>query len=216
VKEYCGGVTWHCTWSTRRRINIAVPATCKLSLVVECHQLIMPSVNCTTIRTPSLPWVVPLHYLVRDAGTIKGYRVATISIDLQLSCRLCLWLPTDWSIILVVAICVIFYAIAMALSFPYLSSLHASSRFSIWFGIRFTIWHLIPRMIGCVYPYLTIHYEPSSTNCLTTASLPFSLTRQEPLQRRTRVEYLLFDTRHAGTSKRSNLEAWIQETWNLH
>jgi hypothetical protein len=34
---YCGGVTWHCTWSTRRRINIAVPATCKLSLVVKCQ-----------------------------------------------------------------------------------------------------------------------------------------------------------------------------------
>ena len=35
--EYCGGVTWHCTWSTRRRINIAVLATCTLSLVVKCQ-----------------------------------------------------------------------------------------------------------------------------------------------------------------------------------
>jgi len=154
----------------------------------------------------------PYMFLVSDAGTIKGYRVATISIDSQSSRRLCLCLPTDRSIILVVAIRVIFYAIAIALSFPYLSSLRASSRFGIWFGIRFTIWHTSQSRL----PLFDTSPRTSYYDCLAMASLPFSLTRQEPLRSRTRVEYLLFDTRRVQTSKRSNLEAWIQETWNLH
>jgi hypothetical protein len=59
--EYCGGVTCACTWSTRRRINIAVLATCKLSPAVKCQ-----STNASPFALPPFIWLyalpTPLQY----------------------------------------------------------------------------------------------------------------------------------------------------------
>jgi len=68
-----------CTCPKRRNINIAVPANCILSPVVNWS-----SVNkCITICTPSIYGCIngspcTPTYLVCDAGTINGYRVAII------------------------------------------------------------------------------------------------------------------------------------------
>jgi len=61
-RDECGGVTWHCTWSTRRRINIAVPATCKLSSVVECHQTIAPPFALPPFMVVSIGALALLQY----------------------------------------------------------------------------------------------------------------------------------------------------------
>ena len=72
---YCGGVTCACTCPKRRNISIAIQDTCTLSSSVN---------KCITICTPSIHLVVrlanPITYLVSDAGTINGYRVATIPL----------------------------------------------------------------------------------------------------------------------------------------
>jgi len=53
--------------------------------VIQDSYTLSSSVNkCITICTPSIQWLYrlanPLTYLVRDAGTINGYRVATIPL----------------------------------------------------------------------------------------------------------------------------------------
>jgi hypothetical protein len=80
--------------------------------------------------------------------------------------------------------------------------------FYIRFGIRFGLWsheHSILQVVD-------IRFDSTTTNlllhdCLATASLPFSLTRQEHPTKTNTSRILLFDTRRVGTSKRSNLEA---------
>ena len=126
----------------------------------------------------------PITYLVSDAGTIKGYRVATISWFADKSaccCRRCRYFYR-------LSCCIASYAIAMA--FLYTSSSHASIQFSIRFQ---GIWHRA-RTIGRVYPYSTLYHEPF-TNCLTTASLPSSLIRREHPTKTNTSRILLFDTR---------------------
>ena len=99
----------------------------------------MPVNKGITICTPSIYLVVsPCHlitYLVSDAGTVKGYRVATIILVRKQECVL---LPSLLLFYRYLYRCrIASYAIAMASSFPYTSSSHASIQFSIWFGIRF-------------------------------------------------------------------------------
>ena len=143
-------------------------------------------------------------FLVSDAGTINGYRVATIPLIRSQVVAFAIH-PTDRSS----PSCYVLrhsYGISLYLELAREHSIQHSIQCSTLRLIRCSIRHSI-RSIGRVYPYLTLHHEPSSTNCLAMESLPFSLTRQDPLQRRIRVEYLLFDTRRVQTSKRLNLEA---------
>jgi hypothetical protein len=96
----------------------------------------MPSVNCTTIRTPSLPGLYPFTTLVRDAGTIKGYRVATISWFADKSACCCCHCRCFYRLSLYYR-CIASYAIAMA--FPFTSSSRTSSLFE----------HSIQHLIQC-------------------------------------------------------------------
>ena len=87
----------------------------------------------------------PLTYLVRDARTVKGYKVAIISQFIDKSacyCRRCCYFYR----------LSLYYYIAsytIAIAFLYTSSLHASIQFSIRFqGIRHQAY-----IIGRVYPF---------------------------------------------------------------
>ena len=142
----------------------------------------------------------PPIYLVSNAGTVKGYKVATISQFADKSAYYCRYYYYFYRLSLYC--CIASYAIAIA--FLYTSSLHASIQFSVRFqGIRHRAC-----IIGRVYPYSTLHYKPSPfTNFLAIASsLPF-LIRREHFTKTNTSRILLFDTRRAQTSKRSNLEA---------
>jgi hypothetical protein len=115
------------------------------------------------------------HIWCATQGRLKTPRVATISWFADKRFVLLPSLSLFLSIILLHRILRHSYGIISL----YLELAHEHSiQHSILRLIRYSIRHSI-RSIGRVYPYLTLHYEPSSTNCLATASLPFSLTRRE-------------------------------------
>jgi hypothetical protein len=133
----------------------------------------MPVNKGITICTPSIYLVVsPCHlitYLVSDAGTVKGYRVATIILVRKQECVL---LPSLLLFYRYLYRCrIASYAIAMASSFPYTSSSHASIQFSIWFGIRFygTSQSRLPL-------FDTLRRRTSFYDCFAIASFFFSYT----------------------------------------
>jgi hypothetical protein len=132
-------------------------------------------------------------FLVRDARTVKGYRVAIISWFADKSACYCRRCRCFYRLSLY-RCCIASYAIAMAFPFTSSSSSRTRSPFDIWFGIWFGI-----RLDSTNFRFY---------NCLIPASFhPFSLIRQEHPTKTSTSRILLFDTRRVRTRKRSNLEA---------
>jgi hypothetical protein len=136
----------------------------------------MPSDNCTTIRTPSISMVVsmgaltPLHIWCATQGRLKAIE-SPQSLGSQTRgscyCRRCRCFYR-------LSCCIASYAIAMA--FPlYIPSSRASSRFGIWFGIRF---------YSTSQPRLPLFDTPrgrtSFYDCFTTTSFFFLLHDKSP------------------------------------
>jgi len=168
--------------------------------VIQDTCTLSSSVNkCITICTPSIYLVVrlanPLTYLVSDAGTVKGYRVATISWFADKRFVLLPSLLLFLSIILLHCILRYSYSISFYFELAHEQSIRHSIRHS----------HSILQVVD-------IRFDSTTTNlllhdCLATASLPFSLIRQEHLTKTNTSRILLFNTRCVRTSKRLNLEA---------
>jgi len=138
-------------------------------------------------------------FLVSDAGTVKDSKSRH---NLLVRRQECVLLPS-----LSLFLSIIFVSLHRILRHSYSISLYLE------LAREHSIQHsILGHSASSLYnrsrlPLFDTSPRTSFYNCLATASLPFSLTRQEPLRRRIRVEYLLFDTRRAQTSKRSNLEA---------
>jgi len=161
--------------------------------VIQDTCTLSSSVNkCITICTPSIYLVVrlanPLTYLVSDAGTVKDSKSRH---NLLIRSQECVLLP---SLLLFLSIIWLHRILrhSYGISF-YLELAHEHSiQHSILRLIQYSIRHSIPRMISRVYPYSTLHYEPS-TNCLAMASfLPFSLIRREHPTKTNMSRILLF------------------------
>jgi hypothetical protein len=126
----------------------------------------------------------PLTYLVRDAGTVKDSKSRHNLLVRRQECVLLPLLSLFLSIILLHCILRYSYSIISL----YLELAHKQS-------IRHSIRHSrsIPQVVD-------IRFDSATTNlllhdCLATASLPFSLIRQEHPTKTNTSRILLFDTR---------------------
>ena len=149
-------------------------------------------------------------FLVSDAGTVKGSKSRH---NLLVRRQECVLLP---SLLLFLSLLVLLqhrilrhsYGISLYLELAREHSIQHSIQCSTLRLIRYSIRHSIPRIIGRVYPYSTLYYEPSPSTRLPCNGIPsfFSYTTRASTKTNT-SRILLFNTRRVQTSKRSNLEA---------
>ena len=134
-------------------------------------------------------------FLVSDAGTVKDSKSRHNLLVRRQECVLLPSLLLFLSIILLHCILRHSYGISFYFELAHEQSIRHSIRHS----------HSILQVVD-------IRFDSTTTNlllhdCLATASLPFSLTRQEHPTKTNTSRILLFDTRRVKTSKRLNLEA---------
>ena len=141
----------------------------------------------------------PLIYLVSDAGTVKDSKSR---YNLLVRRQECVLLPS-----LLLFLSIIFVLLYRILRYSYSISLYLE------LAREHSIQHsILGHSALSLYnrsrlPLFDTLLQTSFYDCLATASLPFSLTRQEHPTKTNTSRILLFDTRRVGTSKRSNLEA---------